>query len=151
MTQSHAPRLETASLNPLDTRIRRRTRSVRSALFLINQVELVASHFSGNFSEIEQILDEGRRNYADKCNTCRIGRRPFRAAPWLKLLLLPFVCLDHFFDLGLDGRQVEGSWILHWRIVDSGQGQLAHSLLNNDEAPELARIKVIHVAPTHVI
>ena len=65
--------------------------------------------------------------------------------------LLPFVRLDHFLDFGLDGLQVEGSWILHRRIVDGRHGELAHCLLNDDEAPELARIEVIHVASTHII
>jgi hypothetical protein len=64
--------------------------------------------------------------------------------------LLAFVFLHEGLDFGLDSGQVEGGWVLHWRIVD-GRSKLTDGLLHDDQAPELARIELVHVATAHVI
>src|SRR5262249_4604337 len=59
---------------------------------------------------------------------------------------LTFVMPDHLFDLLLDRIEVEGSRVLHRRIVHRGRRQLPDELLDHDEAPELAGKELVHVA-----
>ena len=65
--------------------------------------------------------------------------------------LLPFARLDHFLNLPLDGVEVERRRRLHRRKLDRRLRQRRHVLLHEDKAPELAGIKVIHVAAAHVV
>ena len=65
--------------------------------------------------------------------------------------LLAFVGLHQFLDFGFDGIQVEGSWILHRRIVDCRHREFTYRLLYYDEAPKLARHEVVHVAAATVV
>src|SRR5262245_51736000 len=67
------------------------------------------------------------------------------AARWTSDLLLTRAILDHLLDLLLHCLEVEGSRVLHRRIVDRGQRQLLDELLDQDEAPELAREEVLAV------
>src|SRR5215831_3381065 len=73
-----------------------------------------------------------------------------RRARWSRtrraVCLLPFVGLDQFVDLSFHGLKVERSRRLHRRIVDRCLGELGHFLLDHHEAPELAGVKVVHVA-----
>src|SRR5215470_2073035 len=65
--------------------------------------------------------------------------------------LLTFTVLDHLLDLLLHRIKVEGSWILHRRIVDRRQRQFLDILLDHDEAPELTGEEVVHVATALVV
>src|SRR6266852_2002284 len=57
-----------------------------------------------------------------------------------------FVELDHLLDLLLRRFEIEGSRVLHRRIVDRRQRQLLDRLLDQDEAPELTGEEIVHVA-----
>src|SRR5262245_23834626 len=65
-------------------------------------------------------------------------------------LLLP-VFPYHLLDFLLHRLEVEAGQILHRRIVDGGLGELRYVLLHEHEAPELARIKVVHVPAAEVV
>src|SRR6516165_9009245 len=60
--------------------------------------------------------------------------------------LLTLVVLDHLLDLLLHRIEVEGSRVLHRRVIDCCQRQLLDELLDQDEAPELTGEEVVHVA-----
>ena len=60
--------------------------------------------------------------------------------------LLTWAVLDHLLDLLLHRLEVEGSRVLHRRIVDRRLRQLRDVLLDQDEAPELAGEEVVAVA-----
>src|SRR5436305_8283979 len=80
------------------------------------------------------------------------NRRPARAARRVNRVgLLARLVLDRLLDLLFDSIQVEGSRILHRRIVNRRKGQFLDHLLNKDEPPELASKEVIHIAPAEVI
>src|SRR5262245_158506 len=66
-------------------------------------------------------------------------------------LVLTFADLDHLLDLLFHRIKVEGSWILHRRIVDRRQRQFLDILLDHDEAPELTGEEVVHVATALVV
>src|SRR5215469_16247360 len=81
-----------------------------------------------------------------KSTFCRIerGKRGLYARRAVRLL--PFVGLDQFVDLSFHGLEVERSRRLHRRKVDRRLSELGHFLLDHDEAPELASIKVLSVS-----
>jgi hypothetical protein len=60
--------------------------------------------------------------------------------------LLALAALDHLLDLLLHRVEVEGSRVLHRRVVDGRQRQFLDILLNHDEAPEFAGVEVVPVA-----
>src|SRR5262245_30949113 len=65
--------------------------------------------------------------------------------------LLSRVLPDQLVDLLLHRLEIEGSRVLHRRIVDRGGRQLPNELLDLDEAPELAAKELVHVAAAHVV
>src|SRR5580704_6150886 len=84
--------------------------------------------------------------------SARISGRPWRGTPAVvKACLLPFVRLHHLLDLLFDLSEVEGRGLLHRREVDERLRRRAHGLLDLDEAPELARHEVVHVAAALVV
>src|SRR5215510_2015880 len=92
----------------------------------------------------------GRGSRASKATRgmcLRPGRRrgPHECGPLDVASLLTWAVLDHLLDLLLHRLEVEGSRVLHRRIVDRRQRQLLDELLDQDEAPELAREEVLAV------
>src|SRR5690242_2168636 len=79
------------------------------------------------------------------------GGRPLKTAPRSRMRLLRFMLLHQFLDLFLYRLEIEGRRRLHRRIIDGRHRQLTHVLLDHHEAPELACVEVIHVAPAHVV
>ena len=75
------------------------------------------------------------------------GRPPVALISLLVTRLVP----DRRVDLPLHGLEIEGSRVLHRRVVNCRQGQFRDFLLNADEPPELASIEVVHVAATEII
>src|SRR5207253_5388269 len=69
------------------------------------------------------------------------GRALARAGP-----LLAVVFFDHGVNLLLHRVQVEGSRVLHRRVVDGRLGKGGHPLLDEDETPELTGVEVVAVA-----
>src|SRR3989442_2877313 len=65
--------------------------------------------------------------------------------------LLPFAVLDHLLDLLLHRIEVEGSRILHRRIINRRQRQLLDILLDQNEPPELSGEEVVAVAQSTVL
>src|SRR5215471_14922354 len=76
---------------------------------------------------------------------CR-SRMPARGVRHTGYRLLPFAVLDHLLDLLLHRIEIEGSRVLHRRIVNRRQRQFLDILLDHDEAPELTGEEVVHVA-----
>src|SRR5262245_6503422 len=60
-------------------------------------------------------------------------------------LLLTGPVLHHLLNLPLHRLEVEGSRVLHRRVIDCGLRQLCDVLLDHDEAPELAGEEVVAV------
>src|SRR5208283_590266 len=65
--------------------------------------------------------------------------------------LLPFVGLDGFLDLFLNGLDVEARRRLHRRKIDRRLRELTHRFLHENEAPELARHEIVHVASSEIV
>src|SRR5580704_8725579 len=76
---------------------------------------------------------------------CRFSERPGRPRS------LAFVALHHQFDLFLDGLKVERGRLLHGWKFDERLRRRADRLLDLDEAPELARHEVVHVAAALIV
>ena len=69
----------------------------------------------------------------------------------LTVRLLPSLVPDRLLDLLFYRIEVEGGRVLHRRILNRRLRELRHLLLDEHEAPELARIEVVHVAAAEVI
>src|SRR5208283_3156390 len=65
--------------------------------------------------------------------------------------LLPFVGLDGFLDLFLNGLDVEARRRLHRRKIDRRLRELTHRFLHENEAPELARHEIIHITAAEIV
>src|SRR5690348_12808365 len=76
---------------------------------------------------------------------------PKTARSQIPFLLIPWLFLDRRFDLLPDRVEIEGSRVLHRRIVDRGKRQFLHLLLYAHEAPEFPSVEVIHVTAAEVI
>ena len=57
--------------------------------------------------------------------------------------------LDHLLDLAFDGIQIKASRLLHRWIFDGRLCRLGDYLLDDHEAPELARIEFVSIAESH--
>ena len=75
------------------------------------------------------------------------NERPAFGALVRDIALVAVVGLDHRVDLLLRGLQVEGSRVLHRRVVDGRFGKFRDLALDEDEPPELAGIELVHIAP----
>ena len=65
--------------------------------------------------------------------------------------LLPLVGLDGFLDLFLDRLDVEARWRLHRRKINGRLCEFTHVFLHEDEAPDLARHEVVHIAAAEIV
>ena len=65
--------------------------------------------------------------------------------------LFPRVGLDHLFNLGFDGIEVERSRCLHRRILDGRLCQLEDPLLHVDEALQLTAHEIVEVTGTLIV
>src|SRR5262245_61064723 len=82
-------------------------------------------------------------NAIQKSGSASLTRSRWKASG--RSLLLTWTVLDHLLDLLLNRLEIERCRVLHRRIVDRRQRQLLDELLDQDEAPELAREEVLAV------
>src|SRR5437667_86055 len=69
----------------------------------------------------------------------------------MSILLLPFVILHRRVDLLLHRVEVKCGWFLHRRVLDRRHGKFCHLLLDQNEAPELARHEVIDITKSSIV
>src|SRR5689334_19246910 len=65
--------------------------------------------------------------------------------------LLPFVLFEFLLDFPLYRIEVKARGCLHRGELDGRLCKLSHRLLHANEAPELARIEIVHVAAAYIV
>src|SRR5262245_65705037 len=81
----------------------------------------------------------------------RCGSRQALLGRAARRLLLAGLVFDDGVDLLLHRFQIEGSRILHRRIVDGSLRKLSDLLLDQHEPPELPGIEIIHIAAAEIV